>query len=100
MKAPIKTLPLLLLSPLLGQVSSAIADYFTNVQAMHVERAGHTATRLPDGTVLVAGGRDSNFAITRSAELFNPADGSWTWTGPMSVFRVAHAAVLLPNGTV
>ncbi len=42
---------------------------------MEVARAGHTATLLEDGTVLVVGGTDG-VSIHTSAELFNPAPTS------------------------
>ncbi|MBN2495011.1 MAG: hypothetical protein JXR96_10505 [Deltaproteobacteria bacterium] len=40
--------------------------------SMSSTRAGHSATRMADDTVLVAGGTDGNFFLV-SAELFNPA---------------------------
>ena len=72
-------------------------------------RAGHTATRLPDGRVLVVGGfrpgPDENGVggniLVASAELYDPASGSWTATGNMLESRgPGHTATLLPNGSV
>ncbi len=65
-------------------------------------RAIHTATLLSDGRVLVAGGFDSDFShsILRSAELYDPATGTWSQTGDMGTVREFHAATLLPNGKV
>jgi N-acetylneuraminic acid mutarotase len=66
-------------------------------------RFGHTATRLADGKVLVAGGRictGSSCTEFDSAELYDPATGLWTAAGNMSVPRHAHVAVLLPTGKV
>src|SRR5215469_16175899 len=54
---------------------------------MHVARAGQTATALPDGTVLVAGGG------TARAELYNPATRTFSPTAPLPV-----PVVLLPVG--
>ena len=61
---------------------------------MSVGRFGHTATLLPNGKVLVAGG------YIASAELYDPASGTWTNTGSMSTARAGHTATLLPNGKV
>jgi N-acetylneuraminic acid mutarotase len=55
-------------------------------------RTGHSATLLPDGQVLVAGGN--------TAELFDPATGTWTATGALPESFFGHSATLLPNGTV
>lgn len=67
--------------------------------SMIEEREWHSATLLPDGTVLVAGGvgRDGESA---SAELYDPATGSWTATGRMTETRFAHTATLLGDGRV
>jgi hypothetical protein len=59
----------------------------------------HTATLLPNGQVLVAGG-SANAAILSSAELYNPATGVWTATGSMTTARWYHTATLLPNEQV
>jgi N-acetylneuraminic acid mutarotase len=67
---------------------------------MDVARAGHTATRLPDGTVLVAGGYDSDGDALASTEVYDSGTGSWTATGYMDVARAGHTATLLTDGTV
>ena len=64
-------------------------------------RCGHTATLLPNGKVLLAGGQtDSSIPTTNSAELYDPATGTWTTTGNLVNPRVGHTATLLPNGKV
>jgi hypothetical protein len=59
----------------------------------------HTATLLPSGKVLVAGGV-GNTGYLGSAELYDPATGLWTATGSMGRPRYVHTATLLPSGNV
>ena len=63
-------------------------------------RVFHTATLLPNGKVLVAGGSDSRTAALASAELYDPATGTWSATGSLNTARYDHTATLLTNGMV
>jgi hypothetical protein len=67
---------------------------------MLAPRSGHTATLLPDGKVLIAGGMRRNQDFYKSAELYDPANGKFQPTGEMSVGRVGHIAVPLSSGKV
>src|SRR5436190_2355296 len=60
-------------------------------------RSRHTATLLPNGKVLVAGGNHGH-AASSSAELYDPATGTWTVTGSMGTARLRHTATLLRTG--
>ena len=62
------------------------------------EREWHSATLLPDGRVLVAGGFNFNDGYRSSAEVYDPATGTWSATGSMSTARSSHTATLLPDG--
>jgi hypothetical protein len=79
---------------------------WTATGSMLQGRYRHTATLLPDGRVLVAGGNvngSSQLGIRcclATAELYDPATGTWTATGNLIAARVDHIASLLPDGTV
>ena len=59
-------------------------------------RFRHTATLLPSGKVLVAGGQIMVLHLS-SAELYDPATGSWSSTGSLGTARYVHTATLLPK---
>jgi hypothetical protein len=77
---------------------------------MNYARTGQSATLLPDGTVLAAGGTGCAGPICRSngigvatlasAEIYDPATGVWTATENMTEPRTGQTATLLANGTV
>src|SRR5687767_121732 len=66
--------------------------------SMETDRRAHTATVLPNGKVLVAGGLGGSFTILSSAEVFDPVTETWSGTGSMNTARQVHTATLLPNG--
>ncbi len=65
--------------------------------SMAAERAGHTATLLPSGEVLVVGG---NFGVGPEAELYDPTTRSFAPTGAMPIDPAFHTATLLNTGKV
>jgi hypothetical protein len=65
---------------------------------MNIARSDHSATLLPNGKVLVAGGVNPD-RLT-SAELYDPLSGRWTATGSLTNGRLNHTATLLPSGEV
>jgi len=70
------------------------------VGAMLEPRSGHTATLLPNGNVLIAGGMRRNQDFYKSAELYDPATRKFQATGEMNERRVSPIAVLLGSGKV
>ena len=66
-------------------------------------RTGHAAALLPDGKVLVVGGgnsSDGNGGPLATAEVYDPATGSWTATGDTIGSGPGRTATLLGNGKV
>jgi N-acetylneuraminic acid mutarotase len=63
------------------------------------ERAGFSATLLPNGEVLIAGGDDQMY-FQCFCELFNPQTGVYTYTDGMLQRTVGHTDTLLHDATV
>jgi N-acetylneuraminic acid mutarotase len=55
---------------------------------------------LASGKVLVAGGVGTGYSFLSSAELYDPASGTFAPTGSMTTPRESHTATLLRNGKV
>src|SRR5690606_35734491 len=62
-------------------------------------RYDHSATLLPNGKVLIAGGQTSSL-FRNTGELYDPATGTFSPAGSFSVARSLHGANLLPSGKV
>lgn len=90
-----------------AQLYDSASGTWSTTGSLETGRVSHSATVLPNGKVLVAGG----FIITNvvnklsvkaiaSAELFDPELGTWSATAALGVARYIHTATLLPNGKV
>jgi len=77
---------------------------WTATGGLATARGQHTATLLPNGKVLVAGGDNNIYGMglgsLASCELYDPQTGTWTLTGPLGDARSSHTATLLPNNKV
>lgn len=72
---------------------------FTPTSDMNEPRNGHTATLLPVGKVLLAGGWNQR-GRTATAKLYDPQTGTFEDTGSLMAARQGLTATLLKNGQV
>src|SRR5713101_2395008 len=68
--------------------------------SLKTARFHHTATLLSDGRVLVAGGAAGHDRPLKSAELYDPATGTWSDAASLNAARDSNTATRLPNGMV
>lgn len=85
------------------QTARALSGNATAVRPLDVSlnfaRAGHSATMLTDGRILIVGGENQNGFVTE-AEIFDPITGSFSISGNLSLPRADHSATRLPDGRV
>lgn len=86
--------------PLVLPANASAAGRWTATGPLAVGRGHHTATLLPSGKVLVAGGRVTDFTSTTSAELYDPSASGWVPAGSLGTARSFHTAALLTTGRV
>ena len=68
-------------------------------ESMTAERHGHTATRLADGRILIAGGENGSGTLNQ-AELYDPAADNFSAAANMTAARSGHSATRLADGRV
>jgi len=75
---------------------------FAEAGSMEQARVDHTATVLTDGRVLVVGGQDGDYGDVyfETAEVWDPATGSFSPAGALTQARTGHSSTSLPDGRV
>lgn len=76
------------------------APSIEQVATLGTARAAHTATALPSGDVLIAGGMTTGGSSVATAELFDPARNAVRSAGALREARAGHTATLLRGGRV
>lgn len=71
--------------------------FWSSTGNISVARHAMSATLLPNGKVLVAGG-DSPAGVQSLAELYDPVTGAFTSAGNMTKARKSHTATLVSGG--
>lgn len=90
---------LTLLAPSASNPTQAPATV-RQVASLRTARAAHTATVLPTGHVLLAGGMADGGGSVASLELFDPARNTLEELGPLAERRASHTATTLGDGRV
>jgi Bacterial Ig-like domain (group 2)/Kelch motif len=91
-----------------AEIYSPSTARFTPTGSLNTSRGDHVATLLTNGTVLVEGGfacdpsncTSSVVDMSASAEIYDPASGSFGITGKLTIARQVQSATLLSNGMV
>jgi N-acetylneuraminic acid mutarotase len=82
----------------LAEIYDPATNVWTSAGSMTAGRCGQTATLLPDGRVLVAGGWSR--VATYTTDIYDPVTNTWSATGSMTQARTTHGAALLQDGRV
>ncbi len=85
-----------------GEIYDPAADRWTPIAPMGGTRMGHTASLLPDGRVLVAGGYRNRpaQAILATAEIYDPRTNGWTPAPALAVARAGQTSTTLRDGQI
>lgn len=86
---------------ILGDPANETPDQFVSTPGpMNEGRLRHSATRLLDGRVLIAGGVNGAGLGIKSTEIFDPSTDAWSQGPDMNHARGQHTATRMPDGRV
>lgn len=83
-----------------AELYDPVSNAWSSAGSMSTARAAHSATALPSGAVLVAGGGTNGNSPVATADLYDPVGSTWSSAASMSTPREGHTATLLLNGMV
>jgi N-acetylneuraminic acid mutarotase len=90
----------LMLACLIFVSAQSWAVSWTTAAPLPTGRGAHTTTLLPNGDLLVVGGRDTSSTLISTTERYSAATQTWSTVASMgaSPAREGHTATLLSNG--
>jgi fibronectin type 3 domain-containing protein len=83
-----------------AEIYDPVTGIWSSTGSLDIGRSEYTATLLPNGTVLVAGGLNNPIGRINSVEIYDPVTGSWSPASSLNIGRSNHTATLLTNETV
>ncbi|MFY9343447.1 MAG: kelch repeat-containing protein [Planctomycetota bacterium] len=83
-----------------SEIYDPIADAFTPGPSLTAPRSMHSATLLPNGKWLIAGGVNATNDPQATCEVYDPVLDTFTAVAAMGTPRMGHTATLLGNGKV
>lgn len=75
-----------------GESPATVLGAVRVIEPSSAPRSHHTATPLPEGKILIAGGHDG-YSFLKTAEVYDPATGAFRETEPMREGRAYHSAI-------
>lgn len=82
------------------EIFDSARENWSNAAPLLEGRWGPTATRLSDGSILVAGGMYGRVGRRRTAEIFDPVAGAWRAAGSLAQARNGHRDIALDDGRI
>ena len=82
------------------ELFNPLRDNWLETGNLNTARDSHSATRLSDGRVLVAGGYAADGRPTATAEIYGPSSGAWSATGGLPFALRSRTATRLADGRV
>jgi len=87
-------------NPSYAELYDPASNAFSPLVGLTISYERFTATLLPSGMVLLAGGEDATGTPTPEAQLLDSSSGLLTPAGALGTARLGHAATLLQDGRV